>query len=44
MYGESVLTLSLLGFVSSKRMIILPLYIFAKYWFNMAAFACPMCK
>jgi hypothetical protein len=37
-------TLSLLGFVSSNLTIIFPLYIFAKYWFNIAAFACPICK
>lgn len=37
-----ILTRSLEGFVSSKRMIIFPLYIFAKYWLSIAAFAWPM--
>ena len=37
-------TRSLEGFVSSKRMINRPLYIFEKYWLSMAALACPICK
>ena len=35
-------TLSFVGLVSSKRMIILPLYILAKYWLSIAALAWPM--
>jgi len=35
-------TFSLDGFVSSKRTIILPWYILAKYELRMAAFVCPM--
>ena len=38
------LTRSLDGFVSSKRIINRPLYIFAKYLLRVAALACPICK
>ena len=38
------LTRSLDGFVSSKRIINRPLYIFAKYLLRLAALACPICK
>ena len=34
-----VLTFSFEGLVSSKRIIIFPLYILAKYWLSIAAFA-----
>ena len=37
-YHGTARTFSLLGLVSSKRMISLPLYISAKYWFKIAAF------
>ena len=43
-YHRTVRTFSLLGLVSSKRMISLPLYISAKYWFKIAAFKWPICK
>ena len=36
------LTFSFVGFVSSNRMMSLPLYALAKYWFSMAALACPI--
>ena len=43
-YHGTARTFSLLGLVSSKRMISLPLYISAKYWFKIAAFKWPICK
>jgi hypothetical protein len=37
-------TFSLLGFVSSKRMIMRPWYMSAKYLLSSAALVCPMCR
>lgn len=42
--AQQRLTRSLDGFVSSNRMIIFPWYMRAKYWFSVAALACPMCR